>query len=145
VGVAGHVIISAAVLGAAYAVTRSTAFALAVAGGSLLLDIDHLFDYWLIDRQYSLNPVRFFRYYGDSFPLKRLLFFHSYEVLALLAILAWLTDSPIMGGCTAGALIHLGADILPRSNSGLWQRIKRYSLLYRWHHGFDSSRLYRQD
>ena len=142
-GIAGHVATSAVVLGVVFAVTNSLAFALSAAGGSLLLDIDHLFDYWLIDHQHSLNPVRFLKYYSRSLPRRRLLLLHSYEVLAVLVAFALLTAEKAVGGFVAGAFIHLGADVLPRSNYRLWQRVKLYSLAYRWHHGFNSNRLYR--
>jgi len=142
-GIAGHVATSAAVLGVVFAVTNSMGFALGAAGGSLLLDIDHVLDYWLIDHQHSLNPVRFLNYYSRNLPLRRLLLLHSYEVLTVLAIFAWLTGTKAVGGFVAGAFIHLGTDILPRSEFGLWQRVKLYSLAYRWHQGFDSNRLYR--
>jgi hypothetical protein len=144
VGITGHIITSAAVVGIALAATGSVTFACAAGGSSLLLDLDHLIDYWLIDEQYSLNILKFLQYYHRNFPLKRLLLFHSYEILAILAVVAWVLRSNSLGGVVVGAFIHLGTDIIPRSNSGLWLIIKRYSLGYRWHHGFKSSHLYRE-
>ena len=141
-GIPGHVVTSAAAFAATFAVTSSISFALGTAGASLLLDVDHLWDYWFIDRQYNLNPSRFFKYYRRRLPPRRILLLHSYELLALLLVFALLTGANAVGGFVLGALIHLGADILPRKSSGVWQVTKRYSLIYRWRRGFDSKRLY---
>ncbi len=144
-GIPGHVLTSATAIGIAFGVTRSISLSIGVAIGSLLLDADHFLDYLFIDDQRSLNPMRFLRYYSNYFPPRRVLLLHSYELLIALLGLAFLTSSKALGGFAAGAFIHLFADILPRSNRSIGSRIKLYSFIYRWHHGFNSSRLYRQD
>lgn len=144
-GIPGHVLTSATAIGIAFGVTRSISLSIGVAIGSLLLDADHFLDYLFIDDQRSLNPMRFLRYYSNYFPPRRVLLLHSYELLIVLFGVAFLTSSKALGGFAAGAFIHLVADILPRSNRSIGSRIKLYSFIYRWHHGFNSSRLYRQD
>ena len=141
-GIPGHILTSAAAVSVAFVMTRSVSLGLGVAAGSLLLDADHLLDYVLIDKQRSLNPLRVLTYYRKYFPLRRLLLLHSYELLALLLGLAFVSGSKALGGFALGSLVHLGTDILPRSDLTLWSRIRLYSLAYRWHHGFSSSRLY---
>jgi hypothetical protein len=144
-GIPGHVLTSVTAIGIAFAVTRSISLSLGVAVGSLLLDADHFLDYVLIDDQRSINPIRFLRYYGNYFPPRRVLLLHSYELLIVLLAFAFLTSSLALGGFAAGAFIHLFADIVPRSNRSIWSRIQLYSLIYRWHHGFNSRRLYGRD
>lgn len=141
-GISGHILTSAAAFGATLVVTRSLSLSLGVITGSLLLDADHIVDYLLIDKQRSLNPVRFLTFYAKCFPLRRLILLHSYELLAVLLGLAFMTGSKALAGFVAGSLIHLGTDILPRGSLPPWPRIKLYSFIYRWHHGFNSSRLY---
>jgi hypothetical protein len=144
-GIPGHILTSATAIGIAFGVTRSISLSLGVAIGSLLLDADHFLDYLFIDDQRSLNPIRFLKYYSKRFPPRRVLLLHSYELLIILLSFAFLTSSKALGGFATGAFIHLVADILPRSNRSIGSRIKLYSFIYRWHHGFNSSRLYRQD
>ena len=144
-GISGHILTSVAAIGIAFSVTRSISLSLGVAIGSLLLDADHFLDYLFIDNQRSLNPIRFLKYYSKYFPPRRVLLLHSYELLIVLLSFAFLTSSKALGGFAVGAFIHLVADILPRSNRSIRSRIKLYSFIYRWHHGFNSSRLYRQD
>ena len=144
-GIPGHVLTSVTAIGIAFGVTRSVSLSLGVAIGSLLLDSDHFLDYVFIDGQWSLNPIRFLQYYSNYFPPRRVLLLHSYELLVVLLAFAFLTSGKALGGFAVGAFVHLVADILPRSNRSIWARIKLYSFIYRWHHGFNSSRLYRQD
>ena len=144
-GVTGHVLSGTAASVIAYGLTGSISFALGVAVGSLLLDADHIFDYWLIDGQRSLNPRQLVLYYARCFPLRRVLLLHSYELLFILSGLALLVKSKALGGFVAGAFVHLAADFLPQSDLSLRSRIRLYSILYRWHNGFNSRRLYRLD
>jgi hypothetical protein len=144
-GIPGHILTSVTVIGIVFGATHSISLSLGVASGSLLLDADHLLDYFFIDEQRSLNPIQFFKYYRKGFPLRRALVLHSYELLIILLIVSFLASNKALAGFAVGAFIHLAADILPRSNRSIRSRIQLYSFAYRWHHGFYSSRLYRQD
>ena len=142
-GIPGHVLTSGGGFVVAFAATNSILVGVCVAAGSLLLDLDHLFDYFVVDQQRSLNPFRFFRYYGSLTSLRRLLLLHSYELLALVLAFGLMAGSRVLLGLVAGGLIHLGSDILPQNGAARWRVIKRYSFSYRWYCRFDSSRLYR--
>lgn len=141
-GISGHVLTSVGAYAVTFAVTNSILVAVCVAAGSLLLDLDHLFDYFVVDRQRSLNPFRFLHYYGYSTSLRRLLLLHSYELLAFALACGLLAGSRVLVGFVAGAFIHLGADILPGNAAERWRAIKQYSFSYRWYCGFHSSRIY---
>ena len=142
-GIPGHILTSGGAFVVAFAATNSILVGVCVAAGSLLLDLDHLFDYFVVDQQRSLNPFRFFRYYSKLTSLRRLLLLHSYELLALVlacGVIAW---SRVLVALVTGGFIHLGADILPRGGAHRWRAMKQYSFGYRWYCGFQSSRIYR--
>jgi hypothetical protein len=142
VGIPGHIITSVAASGIAFGVTGSISLSLGVAIGSLMLDVDHFLDYFVIDNQRSVSPKRFLLYYSNCFPLRRVLLLHSWELLVLLLGFAFLVESKAVASFVLGAFIHLIADLAPQSDLSLCSRIKLYSFIYRWHHGFNSSKLY---
>jgi hypothetical protein len=129
---------------AAAAVTGSPTVTAAIAAGGFFIDVDHAVDYVLFERQRDLRPGAFLRYYLDGRVQRAVLVLHSYELFALLGLLAWWTDSLTLWGYLAGALIHLALDITfngeytPRSISAfysfgyrLWHRFRMDSLLAR--------------
>lgn len=137
----GHLVTTAAACAVTVAVTGSWPLAAAVAAGGFFIDVDHAVDYVLFERARDLRPSAFLRYYVEGRVRRMVLVLHSYELFALLGALAWLTESPWIGGYLAGALMHLALDIMfngrltPRSIAAF------YSFGYRLAHRFDARAL----
>lgn len=131
-------VVAAAATGA---VTGSPVLAGGVAVGGFLIDVDHAVDYVLFERQRDLSPGAFLRYYMEGRVRRTVLLLHSYEVLALLAAVAWWLGSAALTGYLLGAVLHLALDI--RFNGELTPRsiVAFYSLAYRLRHRFDARAL----
>ena len=88
----GHLVTTALACAAVYAGTESVALTAGLAAGGFLIDVDHAVDYVLFERQRDLRPGSFLRYYLDGKVQRVVLVLHSYELLVLLAAIAWLTN-----------------------------------------------------
>jgi len=112
-----------------------------LAAGGFLIDVDHVVDYVVVERRRDLRPSAFLRYYLTGQARQAVLALHSYELLGLLAFLAWVTNSQIAWGYVLGMLLHLPLDIV--FNGQLVSRglVPFYSLVYRWRAGFLADRL----
>lgn len=135
----GHLATAIAASAAAYATTASASLATGVLCGAFWIDLDHYADYVLVERQYSLNPLRFARYYLDLRPKRLVLALHSYELMVCLAFAALLTGWAPLIGYVLGAALHLGLDI--RYNVALQDPLRFYSFFHRWRRGFRSTEL----
>ncbi|MBI3635647.1 MAG: hypothetical protein HY216_05430 [Candidatus Rokubacteria bacterium] len=122
-------------------VADTAALAAGIAVGGFLIDVDHALDYVLFERQRDLRPGAFLRYYLEGRVHRTVLVLHSYELFALLGVIAWWTGSLALAGYLLGALMHLALDLLfngeqlPRSISAF------YCFTYRVVHRFDAARL----
>lgn len=140
----GHLVTTLAACGASLLLTRdlplaqSLTLAGGIAAGGFLIDVDHAVDYVLFERQRDLRPAAFLRYYLERRVKRTVLVLHSYELFALLGILAWWLDALALWGYLMGALLHLALDITyngeltPRSISAF------YCFGYRLAHRFDA-------
>jgi hypothetical protein len=144
----GHLVTTVAACVAAAALTESATLTAAIAAGGFLIDVDHAIDYVVFERQRDLSPGAFLRHYLGGHVQRAVLVLHSYELLALLGLVAWWTDSLAVWGYLMGALMHLALDLIfngeytPRSISAF------YSFGYRLAHGFSMPALlgsWRQD
>jgi len=108
----GHLITTAVAGAAVYAGTGSAALTAGLFAGGFLIDLDHVFDYVVFERQRDLRPSAFLRYYLEGRVRRVVLPLHSYEVLVLLALLAWLSDRDWLWGYVLGAALHLPLDII---------------------------------
>lgn len=137
----GHLATTIAAAVGVAAVTGSVSLAAGVAVGGFLIDLDHLVDYVLVERQRDLRPGAFLRFYVEGRARRLVLLLHSYELFALLGLLAWWHASLALSGYLIGALMHLALDIAfngkltPRSISAF------YSFGYRLAHRFDADAL----
>ena len=137
----GHLVTTGIACAAGAVLTESATLAAAIGVGGFLIDVDHAVDYVLFERQRDLRPGVFLRYYLDGRVQRAVLVLHSYELFALLGLMAWWTDAVVLWGYLMGALLHLALDITfngdytPRSISAF------YSFGYRWAHGFRMSSL----
>lgn len=103
----------------------------------VLIDLDHILDYYM---QYGIN-LRIKRFFEVCHNLKipRLfLIFHSWELLVLLSICAFLMSwDPWMVGTVIGLTQHLILD-------QIFNKSKRWSYCFLWRmkHGFDIDKIF---
>jgi hypothetical protein len=137
----GHLLTTAAACATSMAVTGSLPFTAGIAVGGFLIDVDHAFDYVLVERQRDLRPAAFLRYYMERRPRRAVLVLHSYELFAALIALAWWREALPLWGYLLGGFLHLGLDLrfngeaIPRSIFAF------YSFSYRLAHRFDTQAL----
>ncbi|MGH7389131.1 MAG: hypothetical protein ACREM3_06670 [Candidatus Rokuibacteriota bacterium] len=137
----GHLLTTAAACVSAAVTTGSPGITAGIALGGFLIDVDHAIDYVLFEGQRDLRPAAFLRYYMEGRARRAVLVLHSYELLAVLAWLAWSLDAAPLAGYVFGAVMHLGLDLryngeyTPRSIAAF------YSFGYRLAHRFDTGPL----
>jgi hypothetical protein len=137
----GHLVTTALACGAVHALTGSAALTAGLAAGGFLIDVDHVVDYVLVERCRDLRPSAFLRYYLEGQAKRIVLALHSYELLALLALLAWVTNSEVGWGYVLGMLLHLPLDIVFNGKLVSRSLVPFYSVIYRWRAGFLAARL----
>jgi hypothetical protein len=108
----GHLVTTAIACAAVYASTGSVGLIAGMAAGGFLIDVDHIFDYVVFERQRDLRPAAFLRYYLEGKVRRVVLPLHSYELLAALIVLAWRTNSEWLWGYALGMALHLPLDIV---------------------------------
>ena len=120
-GPLGHTVVSGAVAGGVWAATGSPAAAGIALGVGVLMDVDHLYDYY----QRYVN-----RQDGKIFVL-----FHAWEYsLAGLAVWAFVFLNPLLLGAVLGHLAHVVTDHAANHLSRY-----AYSIVYRVAKGFDAA------
>lgn len=111
--------------------------------GELLLDTDHLFDYFLA---YGPQFIPNFLIRGDMFGKLQKVYvpFHAWEWIILAAALTYVTKNVALRyfllAITLGILFHLVYDTFYNHVP-----ILGYSILYRFIHGFDLNTLIKSD
>ncbi len=108
----GHLVTTALACAAVYGGTGSLGMTAGLAAGGFLIDLDHIFDYVVFERQRDLRPSAFLRYYLEGRCRRVVLPLHSYELLAFLVLLAWLSNRDWLWGYVLGAALHLPLDII---------------------------------
>lgn len=136
----GHLITTAVACAAVYAGTESVALTAGLAAGGFLIDVDHAVDYVLFERQRDLRPSSFLRYYLGGKVQRAVLVLHSYELLGLLAALAWLTNVEWLWGWVFGMLLHLPLDVVFNGKFASGGLIHFYSFVVRARAGFRIAR-----
>ena len=120
-GPVGHTVISGAIGGGVWLATGSTAAAAAAFGAGVLIDVDHLYDYY----------QRYVKRRQD----KVYVLFHAWEYSLIgLAILAVVYNHPILWGVVLGHLAHVTTDQLVNRLSTFG-----YSILYRISRRFEGA------
>jgi hypothetical protein len=137
----GHLVTTAIACAGAAALTGSWTATAALAAGGFLIDLDHAADYVLLERHRRLTPDAFLRHYIEGRTRWAVLVLHSYELFALLGLVAWWTGSLWLWAYLWGATLHLALDL--RFNGEVTPRsiVAFYSFAYRLAHGFDAQRL----
>ncbi len=138
----GHLVTTAIAAGVVLAGTGSVPLAAGIGIGGFLIDIDHVVDYVTVERRRDLRPAAFLRYYATGRMRRVVLALHSYELVAVLAALAWWLDSTWLAGYLAGAVMHLALDIVYNGRLTPKNIFAFYSLGFRFAHGFDAETLF---
>ena len=136
----GHLVTTAAACAAVWAGTGSAPLVAGLAAGGFLIDIDHVVDYVLFEGRRDLRPGTFLRYYLDGKAKRVVLVLHSYELLALLAALAWLTRVDWLWGWVLGMLLHLPLDVIFNGKFASGGLVHFYSFIVRARAGFLAER-----
>jgi hypothetical protein len=134
----GHLVTTAAASAAVGYATGSLALAAAIAAGGFLIDLDHVFDYVVFDGQRDLRPGAFLRYYVEGHVRRTVLLLHSYELFAVLALIAGWTQATLLSGYLIGALMHLALDIVFNGRVTPYSIAAFYSFTYRASRRFDA-------
>src|SRR4029453_772841 len=108
----GHAATTVVASAATAFMSGSLPLATAVALGGFFIDVDHAIDYVLFNRQRDLRPKAFLRYYLEGRAHLGVLALHSWELFALLTVIAWWTEWPLLWGYLSGAAMHLILDII---------------------------------
>jgi hypothetical protein len=136
----GHLVTTAAACAVLYAGTGSPALVAGLAAGGFLIDVDHVIDYVLFERQRDLRPGSFLRYYVNGRVRRVVLVLHSYELLALLAAVAWFTRIEWLWGWVFGMLLHLPLDVIFNGKFASGGLVHFYSFIIRARAGFLADR-----
>ena len=102
--------------------------------------MDHAVDYVLFERQRDLRPASFLRYYLGGKVQRVVLVLHSYELLVLLAAIAWLANVEWLWGWVFGMLLHLPLDIVFNGKFASGGLVHFYSFIVRARAGFRADR-----
>jgi hypothetical protein len=132
-----HGIASMVVSGGVYALTGSVPAAAASFISGILIDTDHVIDYW-IQHPFKLDLAHFFRTCEELRLIKVRLVLHSLELILLLGFLVVMTRSSVLLGVSIGFAQHLAFDQWYNSVDP-----RTYFLLYRMGVGFKNERIFR--
>jgi hypothetical protein len=126
-----HIAVSTAVSAIFLLITHSIEGAISCFLVGIFIDLDHVFDY-LFNHGTKMDIRRFF----NSFKLEALdnifVFLHSWEIMAICLVVAWLTDwKPVILGILVGGMMHLVLDHFWNGHSTF-----AYWLFYRMRHRF---------
>jgi hypothetical protein len=130
-----HIVLSGVFSTIVYVVTKSPVTAVASFISGILIDLDHIPDYLLYKKE-NISIRKFFAACNENKLEKLFLILHSYEVLLLLALSAWVTRNAFIIGSVSGMTMHLIADIPANKLMP-----KAYFLMYRMKHGFRQEEL----
>jgi hypothetical protein len=134
-----HAAVTLPLAGGAYSLTGSGHIVAGVIAGGILIDVDHLIEFWF-DEGFSLDVKKFFTYGNSGVNTRFFILFHSFELLFLIGILARWTPFPdFLYGIIIGAIPHILMDYINivRRFSYRWYSFIIFSFFFRFKHGFD--------
>jgi len=137
----GHLVTTAIACAGTAALTGSWTATAAVAAGGFFIDMDHVADYVLVERNRKLTPDAFLRHYLEGRTRRTVLVLHSYELFALLGLAAWWSGALWLWAYLWGATLHLALDLTFNGEVTPRSIVAFYSFAYRLAHGFDAERL----
>jgi len=136
-----HVAASAVVSGALYAFFQSWALAGSALAMGVLVDVDHVFDFFM-EKGFRPGLEGFFRTCYQRRLRHAFLLFHAWEWLIVLVALAWRSGwNPWITGAAAGLTHHMVFDQVRNRPSlygyslawRLWKRFDCASAFPEWH------------
>lgn len=104
-----HIITSSTLALTIYAWTNSVVMAASAFVSGILIDLDHLFDFFLLSGE-SFSGRGFFSWCNDGRWERIILIFHSYELYLVLGIYAHYRPHRILFGILLGTGLHLILD-----------------------------------
>lgn len=126
---AAHLVFTLGLAALIYAMTKNIFYAAMFISGGILIDIDHLVDYFLYFRKaFRLGDFLGLEYLRSG---KIYLFMHSWEVVFIIAASGVLFKSQALVILSLGLLLHLIIDNAQRKNFLV------YFLIYRFRKKFD--------
>jgi hypothetical protein len=139
-----HIFSSAILSGTIYALTKSKQTAIAAFVSGVLIDLDHLFDFFVFSGE-RFSIKRFFSWFWDTKWEKVTILFHSYELYFVLGIIAFFYPNDILIGVLLGGGLHLILDQIGVFNFHFGLNSKPapmyYFLIYRCFVGFHKDKL----
>lgn len=129
-----HIYASSAAGGAAYALTGSAELSVSCLLSGVLLDVDHLADFFLLAEE-PFTFKGFFSWCHDMRWKKIYLVLHSYELYLLLLLAAPLFPGRALTGVLLGMGLHLLMDQAGNTALHKWF----YFMTFRYRSGFASS------
>lgn len=107
-----HIALTVPVAAIFYGITKSWCGSMGVFITGVLVDVDHLLEYWH-DRGIKLNIPEFFKYGNSGINTRHFIVFHSYELLVILLLCMQIsTLSYFFFGLATGLLLHLILDYI---------------------------------
>ena len=138
----GHLATAAALSAASYLATGSKEIAIGCFAGGFLIDFDHYLDYLIFEGQWRKpSPLDFLRYSFRGEARRLVLPLHSFELMAMLAVVATIARVPLLTGYLLGAAMHLGFDIVINGDYAIRQPLLFYFFAYRAAYGFNAQTL----
>lgn len=131
-----HICASIAAGSAAYGLTGSPGISVSCLLSGILLDVDHLLDFYLLAGE-RFTFKGFFSWCYELRWRKIYLVLHSYELYLLLALAACLFPSQALTGVLLGMGLHLFMDQLGNKGLNKWF----YFMIFRYRSGFEYSAL----
>ena len=115
VDISVHLVVAAAGACAIYLNSGSLLYASLFVAGGILIDLDHLVDYFIYFKK-GFDPKIFF---GNHYLLsgKVYIFLHSWEVVFSIFILGFLLGSYSVLALASGLAIHVATDSIMRRNA----------------------------
>ncbi len=125
-----HIIYSCGLSGILFFIIQSWLISVSTFISGILIDIDHLVDYFINEKQIKFDIKDFFYKCENNKLLTAVLPFHSYEFILLLILISYFVKDSILTGISIGFSIHLLIDVI----AGVVKKvikIQNYSILYR--------------
>jgi membrane-bound metal-dependent hydrolase YbcI (DUF457 family) len=132
-----HIGISTIAAISAYKLIGSQSMSIALFLSGILIDLDHVFDYILLSKE-GFSIGNFFSWYDEGKWQKVFLFFHSYELITILAFVTFVRANEVLIGITAGCVLHLLADQIAVMGRGFSPWF--YFISYRYSVGFEKKK-----
>ena len=132
-----HILASTTVGGISYYIFGSWQISVTVFLSGIFIDLDHILDYFLYEKKIKLDIKDFF-YKCEALILNKVyLLLHSYELIIILAILAYFTNDYIVLGLLIGFGTHIMLDLAANKVHFLG-----YSFIFRLINKFNSKKIF---